>query len=497
MSPDVAPVIVVGSVIAFLGCFRESPSPIRRIGRAHLAYFLVASLLIYELTLALSTVVWRLHGRDPIVLSSVVAVVMMALWEALLHRPEREDPPSQEDSPPNDASQDHQELYEYSRLRKWRAEMNWLFNALHETRCLLRMFDWDVSIKGKGHWRPFGPTNYCGPTLEGGISTRCGRNEGRWWWPGFCFFHKCKKWEEHIEDYKAAKQEKKSVEQDRKFDSSRLDFLASALTVVDTKCGSLMQFNGMVLAATTFLLARPSLQGWEPPTRIKVWAGLWLVSWAWTIYLCLRSQSDVVWSDPVDATTEHFVVAERIWTREVIAHLVMRTARLRVAVASTALSLLLLAFVITLTIWYPRRAENDVASGTAGPLVLYDGYRVTFSEGEACTSDDGMPPLERVGRSGITPLSLEMLASEIRGSTYRTLQITGSATIQPLGSRARGLYGNNAGLALERARCVARVVQSQLAAQTLYVRTDVTVRAPGNHAKAVKDDRVVNILLVP
>ena len=75
------------------------------------------------------------------------------------------------------------------------------------------------------------------------------------------------------------------------------------------------------------------------------------------------------------------------------------------------------------------------------------------------------------------------------------LRIVGSADVVALKGTPKRNYGNNAGLALNRAYCVAGELQAALTEQSVDVDTVVTVRGP-NEQTAATADRSVEIRLM-
>ena len=424
--------------------------------------------------------------RDALLAASLGALVVAVVWSLLLLQ--KEDRPE----PPDNPASDETRLYHFSKLRSWRAEFAWLLNAVHELRCLLRMFEWE-------RFKPFGKTNYCGTAST---PTACEINQGRWWWPGYCFFHKCEKWEAHVDSYDVLKegQLKLTPTSREEWDAHRIDFLYAALATIDIKCGSLMTFNSVLLSATTFLLANPRFAIWSAtvPRPLQIAGIVWLLAWGFTIYLCVRSQSDAVWSDPVAnprKEPEIYDKHETLWVRELIGHVVIRTARLRVAVATTIGAALWLMLILSLTALSYRRPSAQASSGipTVSALNDAEGFRVTFPVGAACPDERTLPTSSILGGTIPTGPLVDDLAAQLLSSGHRRLDVVGSATVQALGAQARSTFGNNVGLALERAQCVARILQTQLALKGIYVRTEVSVRRPEYLDPTAVTDRAVEV----
>jgi hypothetical protein len=131
----------------------------------------------------------------------------------------------------------------------------------------------------------------------------------------------------------------------------------------------------------------------------------------------------------------------------------------------------------------PPTDYGPPASPPGGPAE----FRVVFPSGRACTTSPESPSLQA---------TIGTLAAGLRVNGHLTLRVTGSADTQPLGIEARQIYGNNVGLALARAHCVAGAVQSQLAVKGLYVSTVVAVRGPRDRRQA-DTDRSVEIRSEP
>jgi hypothetical protein len=363
-------------------------------------------------------------------------------------------------------------LAEYFPKRRWRTELGALFNAIHECRCLLSAFS-DVPVVR----RLLHHCSYCGTPEDGGVF--CARHEGRWWWLGYCSFHKCRRWEDHLDSYKRLR------DHSAKTSTTRIDFLTAALNVVDAKSSSLMQFNALLVPATIFLLQRGAFDFAAAPPRVMWWGVVCLPSWLWTVYLCVRNQSDIVWGDP----RRELAKAEQLWTREVLGHVVMRTARVRMAMLATLLTVALASAMFTLA-W---RAHGSGANehGHVAPSA-YAAFYVKFKPGLSCGAKAEVLQLYENEQ----PKSIEELITRLK-STYATVLVVGSADIQALSRDGRSRYGNNAGLALDRAECVARRLQAALVEQGVFVRMEVGVRRPGMFSKAVEADRTADILVLP
>ena len=184
-----------------------------------------------------------------------------------------------------------------------------IFEALHDFRVFFRIF--------------------CGNRYR---DKSCHRGIRRAFWLGFCLFHKAEKWEAHVDRYSDL------AGNDHGNGVTRLDYMASALNLLDSKFSSLLQFNGLLLAASALavqlIVQRPSFR--LPALSFGLfWLSLLggLALWIWTFYLCMRGQAEVLWGDMWEVADP--TVAERREVRQMIGATIMRTARMRMAVVMT------------------------------------------------------------------------------------------------------------------------------------------------------------------
>ena len=378
-------------------------------------------------------------------------------------------------------------LYAYG-VRLLGAEFSFFGNALHELRCFFALLV---------------PRFYrCGGLEQSGPVTHvCEKGQQTFWWAGFCFVRKCELWKDHVHQYRRIK----ANSNDPPTDATGIDFLGGCLGTVDAKFGTLLTFNGMLLTAaaivgSTFLAGSPfpyptpnSLLGF-----VFWFCFLGLIGfWAWTIYLCVRSQAIVVWGDMWKHQPGERAAAEDAESREMIGEVVMRSARLRIAVLLTFISIGL-GFA-TFSAAKAVRAANagstteSIQLGTLGARE----YLVSFRPGEDCA--EAIPFDKRVIQSptGTGTASLvELLMTEAMQSGNRTLRVIGSADAQPLSPAKRTKYGNNVGLALARAYCIAGQAQTTLAQRGVFLSTAVSVRSSGPIGPSASD-RAVTLRLIP
>ena len=124
------------------------------------------------------------------------------------------------------------------------------------------------------------------------------------------------------------------------------------------------------------------------------------------------------------------------------------------------------------------------------------GFSVRFGPGQSCPTGR-VKPFDILSNATGNFTSVEVLANIIREGGVSKLRIVGSADVAPLNEGAKRPYGNNVGLALNRAYCVAGDLQAALAEHQVYIGTEVSVRAPRDRRTAANDDRSVEIGLGP
>ena len=122
---------------------------------------------------------------------------------------------------------------------------------------------------------------------------------------------------------------------------------------------------------------------------------------------------------------------------------------------------------------------------------------MTFRPGDDCDGAIPFGELKVQSPSGPeTPSIVDLLMADAAQSGNRTLRVIGSADAQPLSAAKRAKYGNNVGLALARAHCIAGQAQATLAQKGLFLSTVVSVRSSGPVGPS-DEDRVVMLRLIP
>jgi hypothetical protein len=305
-------------------------------------------------------------------------------------------------------------------------------------------------------------------------------------------------WELHVNAYKALKAH---LVLPSLPGTEGIDFIAGHLDILDRKLGSLLTFHGM-LAAVVGLYLNVFLSG--RVGQLSGWFWAFAVVWMATTLLCLLAMAWVPWGNLGDKPT--IPEAETGQVQALIGTVITRTAFFRLAVPLTFIWLLLFA----LTAWTTKKgtdvqlnshpppsggtevgssshpppnrgangAKHSELLGTVGP----------FTSGFGCSN---RPVLE----DGVLKALLG-----VQRISPTTIRLIGSADAQSLRPSLTKEFGNNAGLALTRARCVAGWLAQALGPRTIPL--DLTVkdamdRSPDAMKHGRASDRGVQVWAIP
>ena len=333
-------------------------------------------------------------------------------------------------------------------------------------------------------------------------------------------------WELHVNAYKALKAH---LVLPSLPGTEGIDFIAGHLDILDRKLGSLLTFHGM-LAAVVGLYLNVFLSG--RVGQLSGWFWAFAVVWMATTLLCLLAMAWVPWGNLGDKPT--IPEAESGQIQALIGTVITPTAFFRLAVPLTFIWLLLFA----LTAW-TTKSGTDVSSSSHPPP--NSGTKVGSSShpppsgGTEVGSSSHPPPSggTEVGSSAHPPPNLganSAIHSELLGTVGpftsgfacsnlpvledgvlkalsgvqrinpTTIRLIGSADVQSLRPSLTKEFGNNAGLALTRARCVAGWLAQALGPRTIpfdLMVQDAVDRSPDAMKHGSASDRRVQVWAIP
>jgi hypothetical protein len=296
---------------------------------------------------------------------------------------------------------------------------------------------------------------------------------------------RCDAWEEHVNCFRRIAKEPSG-----KTDDIRIQFLVKHLDTVDDKFGKILQFQALVLAGITVglgslwqhyerLKAPPFPQGWWLPVLVDFIFWFAYGCWCLSTLLCFWGIRRVLWGDLGKHSAQHELTeqehapepeetAEQEHVKELICEVIKRTAKFRVAVPLTVTSVILLALLPPILFLSPilSKPRSVRLAGQGGPVAY----------GEHIADVGPFPPGAGCGNSNRMIAEMKNAAATIRDNRVRKVLVEGSADAVPIGASLAELYGNNTGLALSRARCVAGWLSQSLAAQGAHVEIVIGVR---------------------
>ncbi len=255
--------------------------------------------------------------------------------------------------------------------------------------------------------------------------------------------------------------------------TTRIEFLGGHLDILDRKFGMLVTFHGLMATAAALYLNI----AYPHPLRhlsssFMAFVGVWLL----TTSVCLTAMMWVKWGDLGSSESNNINEIEEEHVTTLIGSVVTRTSLFRSAVLLTIGGIVLLGVAVWTTDGRTPTGLNEKLLATIGP----------FTSGVGCSTHQSL-------KDGID----EAVAKIDKGKLTR-IRIVGSGDAVPIAKNLAKDFGNNAGLALTRARCVAGWLTDALGAANIHVEMEMTVQdAAERSSNARKDgadgDRVVRV----
>jgi hypothetical protein len=300
-------------------------------------------------------------------------------------------------------------------------------------------------------------------------------------------------WVKHVDTYISIKN--KEAPHPSKWGDERIEVITDDLDLVDDKISKLLQFQGLMLAAVSFGVGSLRSNKQVSFDFIPSWfAGYFKYAvggafffWFFATFLCLWGVRRVTWGDlwkyeedPKEGEEKHRDI--------LISEVIKRTAKFRLAVIFTVVNVLLLAIFLGMLIYHWGWAEKK-----PDPPAAYTGEITAvgpFAQGAGCGNEVSLQ--EQVRNA----------AEEIIKKSVKTVLIVGSADAVPVRASLPKLYGNNIGLSLARARCVAGWLNQELAVRGVHVEIMFSVRDADGRTPYAREagnpaDRVVRITSLP
>jgi len=361
-------------------------------------------------------------------------------------------------------------------------------------------------------------------------------------------------WELHVNAYKALKAH---LVLPSLPGTEGIDFIAGHLDILDRKLGSLLTFHGM-LAAVVGLYLNVFLSG--RVGQLSGWFWAFAVVWMATTLLCLLAMAWVPWGNLGDKPT--IPEAESGQIQALIGTVITPTAFFRLAVPLTFIWLLLFALTawttksgtdVSSSSHPPPNSGTKVGSSShpppsggtevgssshpppSGGTEVGSSSHPPPSGGTEVGSSSHPPPSggTEVGSSAHPPPNLganSAIHSELLGTVGpftsgfacsnlpvledgvlkalsgvqrinpTTIRLIGSADVQSLRPSLTKEFGNNAGLALTRARCVAGWLAQALGPRTIpfdLMVQDAVDRSPDAMKHGSASDRRVQVWAIP
>jgi hypothetical protein len=268
-----------------------------------------------------------------------------------------------------------------------------------------------------------------------------------------------------------------------------IDFIAGHLDILDRKLGSLLTFHGMIatvvgLYLNFFLTGRVG--------RLSFWFWVFAFVWIATTLICLLAMAWVPWGD---LGGKPIPQAEAEQIQALIETVVTRTAFFRLAVPLTACWLLLFLVAALTT----RNGNNDRSSQPSQPTSSTPAGTINAVHSELLGTIG--PFTSGFGCSAL-PLEDSVLnaLSGIQRVNPSKIRLIGSADAQSLRPSLAKEFGNNTGLALTRARCVAGWLTQALGPRSMPL--DLTVQdavdlSPDAMKYGSPKDRRVQVWSIP
>ena len=248
-----------------------------------------------------------------------------------------------------------------------------------------------------------------------------------------CFRMRVSAWWNHVSTFnRIALAEKIKLGDPLPLGIIRINFIAGHLDILDRKFGSLLTFHSLMATIAAVYVVN-FFQFQRHPVRDlsgSVVLIIFWVLWVFTTLICLSGLSRVKWGE-LKATVP-LRLAEKKQVLSLIRSVIRRTARFRLAVLLTTVEIGLLLGSVWMA-YSSVTPDAPTIHARIGP----------FTSGVGCST---LPNLD---------LGIAEAILKIQQSKATKIHIVGSADAMPMGGKLASEFGNNAGLALTRARCVA------------------------------------------
>jgi hypothetical protein len=286
------------------------------------------------------------------------------------------------------------------------------------------------------------------------------------------------RWERHVEAYEDIKAH---LVLPRRLGTEGIDFIAGHLDILDRKLGSLLTFHGL-FAAVVGLYLNVFMVGHIGQLSFWFWAFAFV--WLGTTLLCVSAVARFPWGNLADKPRAQ---AQKEQVQTLVKAVVIRTALFKLAVPLTFIWLI---FFIAAA-WRSGN-HSDVASQQSPPTppVIANHERTEllitvgpFSSGVGCSA------LKVLGDD------IDKAASGIQRIKPTRVQVIGFADAQSLRPNLVKEFGDNRGLAITRARCVAgwltqalspRIIQWELTSHDAVDQSRTAINNGNPHDRSVQ-----------
>jgi hypothetical protein len=252
--------------------------------------------------------------------------------------------------------------------------------------------------------------------------------------------------------------------------AERIHYLSSdRLSILTPKFSTVLTFQSLTLVAMSVTMGT-FWKDADAALRRELWQMLAVLAlpWSVTVMACLIANGNVYWGDmwrpskgTLPASVEDLKERENEYADLLIGVLILRSAILRV-VTFVALVTFFLAVVVIVHVLRAAPLPPIINGpwGHTGPLPPDAQY--VFASGESRTS--------------ATKAWAENLAATVATTEGLTARTRTSADVQPLRAQVRQHYGNEIGLAFDRARCLERLMKGAFEERGMKVDMTVGVR---------------------
>jgi hypothetical protein len=247
------------------------------------------------------------------------------------------------------------------------------------------------------------------------------------------------RWERHVEAYEDIKAH---LVLPRLLGTEGIDFIAGHLDILDRKLGSLLTFHGLFATVVGLYLNVFFLSG--RVGKLSWWFWAFASVWMGTTLLCVYAMARFPWGNLADKPRTQ---AKEKQIHTLVKAVVIRTALFRLAVPLTFLWLILFAVAASRSGNHSETARRQ--SPPTPPVVVSPEHTELLITVGPFSSGVGCSALKILGDD------IDKAVSGIQRIKPTRVRIIGFADAQSLRPNLVKEFGDNRGLAITRARCVA------------------------------------------